>query len=173
MASDSAATDVQNVAREAARCFETARRATGDTATGPREDGDEYVRVRDGSPEWVTELVRAGHQDGSDGGMLPEDYRYRFVREAVDAIAEADDDADLYEIGVEYADDLPDATHELTSWLGSMASRYGYVDESISENGVHTGEGVLDLIRRGMAAERSEVYDRVLGFLTERAGVRL
>jgi hypothetical protein len=153
---------VHELATTAARCFETARRATGDTDSGPREDGDEYVRIRDGSPEWVTDLAREAH-----GDYLPDDWRYQFISEALDAISEADVDADLDEVGDEFADDVDIYTGKLTDWLGSRASRHGYVDEAVEEMG--HGDSVMADIARGQYQERREVFGQVCAFLEQRA----
>ena len=166
-------------ATEAAKWFEIARRATGDTATGPREDGDEYVRIKDGAPSWVQDMVRHAHgASGDDFGMLPDDWRYRFIREAVDAISStlgeietdaeggSDEAADALDaLSHEFADDVPTYNAERIAWLGSHGSRPGYVDEAMEGYEREIGErGVLGIIALGIYAEREEVFGQVCEF---------
>jgi hypothetical protein len=146
---------VAKLAREAGECFERAQ----------RPDGGEYVRVRDGSPAWVTDLVRAAHDDA---GMLPDDWRFRTIEEALDAIAEAVEyGTDLEDAGGEFADGTSVYTSDLLAWLGSHLSRIGYVDSARDEFG--TRESITDDISMGQYMERREVYGQVLDALRERA----
>lgn len=51
-----------------------------------RDDGSEFVCLKDGSPAWMTSIVQHAH-----GGMFPDDWRYALIERAADAIAENDD----------------------------------------------------------------------------------
>ena len=51
-----------------------------------REDGSEYWTHNRCAPEWIGELCNTAH-----GDMLPDDYRYRFIVQALDALEEAED----------------------------------------------------------------------------------
>jgi hypothetical protein len=51
--------------------------------TRKRDNGDKYVALKDGSPEWMTDVCHKAH-----GDMLPDDWRYSFISEAVDYIDE-------------------------------------------------------------------------------------
>lgn len=145
---------IHELAADAYRCFETAT----------RDDGSHYVRTRDDAPEWVGDLVRAAH-----GDMLPDDWRYQAIRDALGAIDDAGADADLDDLGHEFADGNVDTyTGERIAWLGSHASRAGYCDEAADEFG---GEdlGIVERIGLGQYAELREVYASVLESLRERA----
>src|SRR5690606_19006215 len=61
--------------------------------TSKRDSGEEYIHLKDGAPEALTDLVREAH-DARGCLMMPDDYRYEMVREAIDTIAELDADAD-------------------------------------------------------------------------------
>ena len=122
--------------------------------------------------EWVTDLVREAH-----GDMLPEDWRYETIREALDRIANdgpdvADDEDEVIEdMGTDFADDVDIYTAELTGWLHSRADRYSYVDAFVEEYD-YVGEdpqmagtsrpSVLAMIRGGQMMERREVWDSVI-----------
>jgi hypothetical protein len=132
-----------------------------------RDDGSKAMVVQDGKdlPE-LTELCHAAH-----GDMLPDDERYHFIIEALDALAECEDtegardsiEADIY-------------THELTAWLASRNDRFSYCDEAAEEFG-YTGKdektsdgkfiGTMELIALGQWCEKLEVFDSVLSSLEE------
>ena len=147
---------IQDIAREMSEAFQTKS----------RDNGDNYVTLRDGSPEWMGEVVRGAHDD-----MLPDDFRYQVIREAVDAIADAEGSRDDIrdELAGEFADDVDIYNHDLTAWLGSHSSRPGYCDEALNEFGRESAEGVMALIGMGQYMERREVFDSVLSSLEQRA----
>jgi hypothetical protein len=67
---------LQALAREMSLAFETATRTSS---------GESFRKLRDGSPEWMTTVCRMAHDDAR---LLPDDWRYAFIEEAVDALAE-------------------------------------------------------------------------------------
>jgi hypothetical protein len=139
---------IQELAKDFSRRFEGAT----------RDDGTKYRRVKDGEQtEELQALIFAAHDAG---GMLPDDWRYQFIEEALDAISEDGEDAQL---------EPSIYTHELTGWLHSRADRYGYCDEAIGEYGVMSGDvkptGMIQLLTWGMAQEQQEVLSSVLASL--------
>lgn len=155
--------DVQQTAQEAAQWFETARRATGYTETGPREDGERYVRTKNGAPEWVRDLVYEAH----GGDFLPDDWRYATIRAALEWIAEGNDDT----YPGPFADDMVDVyTGERFAWLASNLSRAGYVDEAVSDYGEGRWPegGIVEAVGLGQYAEASEIFDLVMQQLEAR-----
>lgn len=153
-------TTLETIAREAYDWLETARRATGDTETGPREDGEEYVRIRDGAPDWVTDLVYTAH--GSD--FLPDDWKYAAIRSAVGSIADgydedegphewADSEVDIY-TGARYA------------WIASNLNRQSYIDDAITELGMEPTGDVAEMIGWGQYMEAREIFESVVSSLT-------
>lgn len=139
-------TTIQTLAADFARRFEDAT----------RDDGTKYRRVKDDEKsEELTALIMAAH-DG--GNVLPDDWRYQMIEDALDAIAEDGEDATL---------EPAIYTHELTGWLHSSADRFGYCDEAIEEYG--KPEGLTQLLQIGMAKEQEEVLSSVLSSLRELA----
>lgn len=133
------------LAHKLSRAFETATRPTG----------ERYVRLKDGSPEWMTHVIREAHRE-----MLPDDWRYACVAAAAEAIAEADDPADNEH---EFADGYVDVYNaDLFDWLASHHSRQGYVDEAADELGAAVDLGVVERIGLGQYAEAREVFGLVL-----------
>jgi hypothetical protein len=109
-----------------------------------RNDGSVFWKRTDSAPEWVETMVHDAH-----GEMLPDDWRYAFIVEALDALAESEDpdeasvESDIY-------------THELTGWLHSRADRYDYCDEAYKERGGHF-TNTVELLMIGQALEKAEV----------------
>ena len=143
---------LQQLASEAAACFTTKKRS----------DGDSFVAMLDGSPDWVSELVREAH-----GDMLPDDWRYASIESALDWIAAANDPEDEQ---YEWADENVDVYHRgRLAWLASYASRPSYCDDATSEMGDYAPNGILDRIGLGQHQESCKVFASVLRSLRDRA----
>lgn len=133
-----------------------------------RSDGSEFRKLRDGAPEWMTDVIHAGHADGTQGGMLPDDHRYAMVEAVCDAIAELSEDAGEDEIRAAVDEiEAPIYTHELTGWLHSRADRSGYCDEAESEFG--RAEDMNQRLTLGYLQELRECGQAVLNALAERS----
>ena len=150
-------TTIQDRAREAASWFEYA---------GRTDERDEYIRTREGRPEWVQELVWAAH---GNGALLPDDYRYRWTLEALEAIAELDETADLGDATHDFADSVDVYNAALLAWLSSNLNRIGYVDEWLEEAGAEGigSQGVMGAVMAGQYREREEVFGLVVDALAE------
>jgi hypothetical protein len=159
---------VKVLAAEVAEALEVKRR-------GPDGDGAEFICLRGGSPGWMSDLVHTAHDDGTDGGMGPDDVRYEFIQAACEALAESDDPDEVCLEPSVY-------TSDLTRWLGSRADRFGYCDQTLEESGIESlsdlaraaggNYGIsptISLLALGMAAEQAEVLDSVRSFLETRA----
>jgi len=121
-----------------------------------RDDSVVYYRKDPAAPEWVTDLALHAH-----GDMLPDDWRYEFIVEALDALAETEDpdeiqlEADVYNT-------------RLIAWLGSHSHRAGYCDEAREEFSSGS-DGIIDQIMLGQYAEKQEVLGIVRAFIEQRA----
>lgn len=153
-------TSIKEFAAEAYACFESAVRDDDEP------DTTYFVRLKDGSPEWVRDLVHAAHGDD----FLPDDYRYKWTMEACEFIADADDPEDA---GSDFADLAVNVyTSDRLQWLASNLQRPGYCDEAMREYGsteVGAFSGIVDLIGLGQYAEAYEVYGLVLRALEDHA----
>lgn len=138
------------LAQDMARAFETRS----------RDNGDRFDVLQDDRPDWMQDVCREAH-----GDMLPDDQRYAMIRSAVEAIAEADNDSDLEDIGMELDADI--YTHDLTAWLHSRVDRYAYVDIAIEERGPF--DSIIGALQAGQYEEKREVFALVLRALSERA----
>jgi hypothetical protein len=141
---------VNDLARKALEWFET----------GTRDNGEEFVKTKEGRPDWLKNLIFTAH-----GDMLPDDYRYKFIEDALQYIADQDEDADLDRPEIE-ADTY---TSELTKWLHSRNDRVHYLTEALEEYEIKDGFRAL---RVAQLCEREEVYYSVLSSLRELCGAQ-
>lgn len=141
------ATSIQTLATEA-RSFMVAKTRNAESKFWSRADD---------APDWVADMCRAAH-----GNMLPDDHRYAFIVEALDALSDAEDadevdlEADIY-------------THELTTWLASRADRSSYCDQYMEDFGTEF-TNTIALLQGGQYMEKREVLDSVRSSLQSRAG---
>lgn len=128
---------IQTLAKEMSQAFEGATRVNGES----------FRKLKEGSPEWMNEVSHAAHAD-----MMPEDWRYVFIEEACDALADADNidevelEADIY-------------TNDLTAWLHSRADRVYRLTEALEE-GIDFKDG-FKLLSYAQYLEKREVLDAV------------
>lgn len=118
------------------------------------------------SEDWITNLCRAAHNGGE---MLPDDWRYEFIGDALDCIGDRDDcedDDSLREAFREWVDGAYVYTGEQLAWLASRADRVGYADEAAEELGL--SGGIMERVAVGMMREAEEVFESVLASLRAR-----
>jgi len=120
------------------------------------DDGSGYWALEEKAPAWLRELVWAAHDNGR---LLPEDARYLFTIEALEAIADNPEEPEnLLE---------PETnTSQLLQWLEAAPSyRMGLVDEAVQESG---WDGLFAALQAGQLKEKEEVLYRVRAFLAQR-----
>jgi hypothetical protein len=122
-----------------------------------RDNGDIFYSLKEGSPEWMTDAIRAAHDSAN---MLPDDWRYERIHDAAAAIEDADDIADA---GDEFADGVDVYNAKLLAWAGSHAFRVAYCDDAMDEFG--KPESLAQLLQWGQMTERREVFDQLADFL--------
>ena len=107
--------------------------------------------VDDLAPSWLTDLVYAAH-----AGMMPDDFKYHFVFDALVAIDEAEGDLDAARDQLE-----PDIYHgRLLAWVGSSLDRAGRVDEVLEEYELKEFFSILQVAQRSEMEEvLAEVHD--------------
>ena len=111
-----------------------------------RTDGTKYWSTESEEAE-IKELCHAAHDD-----MMPDDWKYRFIVDALNLVAEADD---VDDVTIE-----PDIyTADLTAWLASHNGRVYYLTQALEEYGETDGFRALACAQ---AFEREEVYFSVL-----------
>jgi hypothetical protein len=109
----------------------------------------------DDAPEWFTGLCHAAH-----GGMMPDDWRYELIQDALGAIEDGADEDRLD------LDGLYPYTADRLDWLASHLDRPGYCDEAAEDMGGPPGD-ILAFVAWGMDRELREVFGLVRSKLEE------
>lgn len=112
----------------------------------------------DDAPEWVKEMTREAH-----GDMLPDDWKFRFVVEALEAIANSEDGYED-EVITELEADV--YNHELLDWVSSSLIRMRYVDEAVEKT--EWPGSLAYALAMGQLDEKQEVCWIVLECLRDR-----
>ena len=127
-----------------------------------RDNGESFWCFDKDAPSWCSELAHHAH-----GDMMPDDWRYEFIREALLAIddCDSDDEDEIRDYVMEIEPDI--YTGRLLAWLASSVSRLNHVDEYREEYGFDgpTGSAIMG----GQALEKQEVGDLVIDFLADMA----
>lgn len=141
-------TTLHELAKQMSLAFEGGTRPT---------TGETFRKLKDGSPEWMTTVCRKAHDDAR---LLPDDWRYAFIEQAVDALAEHED-TDHARSSLE-----PDIyTSDLTAWLHSLNARVYYVGEALSEHS--TFRDGFQLLAAAQMMEKEEVFQQVVAALRD------
>jgi hypothetical protein len=99
----------------------------------------------------MTTVCRKAHDDGN---LLPDDWRYAFIEEAVDVLAACED---IEEARTRLEPDI--YTYELTGWLHSLNSRVYYLGEALAEYG--SFRDGFQLLAAAQMMEKEEVFYQV------------
>jgi len=119
-----------------------------------REDGSHYWRRCSGAPEPARDLAHAAHGDGL---ILPDDYRYQFMIDALDALSEAEDEDDAYMLL-----EADVYTRDLTEWLNSSPLRVYYLGEAMD---VYADGDGFQVLACAQLEEKQEVLYMVKDWL--------
>lgn len=92
--------------------------------------------------------------------MLPDDWRYEMIEDALRCISEANDDDSAQERADEH--EAPIYNHERLRWLASHLWRPSYCDQAEEEIGTPDGVGLLDRVAMGYLYEFRMVFRSVL-----------
>ena len=112
-----------------------------------RNNGDEFVCLGDGRPDWMQELAHEVH-----GDMLPDDWKYELFERAVDGYNDESYESDVY-------------NSRLLSWASSNLTRPAYVDEAVENYGYPNDH--IKAIVMGQMAEMDDIYKRIEEWLED------
>ena len=116
-----------------------------------RDNGDKFWHLKNGSPEWMTDVCLAAH-----GDMFPDDWRYACINQILGvldySINEDSDRDDMCDMLREIESDV--YNHDLATLLASHLSRGGYVDDAIDEYG--WPDDIFTALQYGQAREIEE-----------------
>lgn len=145
-------TTIYSLAAEMASWFESRTRA----------NGDKFLALKDGHPEWMKQVCFEAHDSPTVGTIMPDDYRYKMIRECLDIIAECTNEDELEDAKWDRLS-APDYTHDLLHWLASHNCRAEFCDVYADEMGQRSD--LIGQIVDGYSYELREVFDLVVGAL--------
>jgi len=118
-----------------------------------RENGSSFYCASDTADDNFINVIHAAHHD-----LLPDDYRYEFAKDAIDALSENEDIDDARQSATE-----PDVyTSGLTEWLNSRNDRVYYLTQALEEFGCKDGFNALSTAQ---SIEKEEVFGAVVSAL--------
>ena len=119
-----------------------------------RQPNEFFYLKNDDAPKWIKDMVREVH-----GNMFPDDYKYAYIVDALEALAEADDVDTARSIVHENVDI---ETYRLFHWVQTHTDRLARANDASDEFVLDTIEGFL---KAGQYMERDEVFTIVLDTL--------
>lgn len=131
-----------------------AKLARSGLTTKTRENGERFVYQKDNAPEWLNDLCHDAH-----GSLLPDDFIYSVIEDALDAIIDNDGDTDSVELEADIY------TRDLLDWLGSHSSRVAYCDKAAEEFGAEFDGDIIWQIQMGQHLEKREILENVISSL--------
>jgi hypothetical protein len=110
-----------------------------------RDDGSTFYIFREGSPEWMTEAVRAAHDE-----EFPNDWRFTICNFLAQNLAEYETAEDAYDHVSELAE-AQDAiyTSDLLTWYAERPGRLDYAEQAEEELGRDPGASIGDRLHLG------------------------
>ena len=127
-------------------------------------DGKIWV-IKDERPQATVDLVRTAHTDPGGDQMLPDDWRYEYIVDALYSLVEMDEDAteDDY---IERSWEIEGEPYHsnLTAWAASHLYRPSYADEAIAEFGLEDSD-TMNRLFQGNLYEQRFVFESVLMFI--------
>lgn len=116
-----------------------------------------YKRKDDADPD-LQELCYAAH-----GDMMPDDYVYNYIVDALGMIADSSTD-ELQDLDGEIESDIYNS--DLLKWLSSNLTRASYVDRYVQDFGIEAKDFELyKVIGGGQWLEKRDVFQSVLSSL--------
>ena len=110
---------------------DTANKALSYFKSKKRDDKSEFWSAGDNAPQWVKDLCYTAHKVDD---VMPNDYIYAYIVEALDLIVEASGAECLSEIEEDiFGIEGEVYNSDLLSWVSSNLSFSSYVDQAMSE----------------------------------------
>ena len=142
---------------------EIAKQLADAFTTDTRNDGTTFTKLRDGSPQWMTDAIHAAH-----GDILPLDWIYEQCGRMADKMTEYE--PEQWDDSVsEWADSLVDVYNiDRARWLALHLDFAGFVDEAVEEFG-HSDQGVFGDIAYGQFKLLEQIAYSMLSAVNEQA----
>ena len=143
---------------------ETAKEALQYFTRDTRNDKTEFWATTNDAPGWVKDLCYAAHKVDD---VLPNDFIYEYIVDALDLIAEADGAERYSEIEEDIFSIEGDIYNaDLLRWVASNLTFSAYVDQAIEEYGI---KGHFEVLQLGNALHKQAIAARVLQSIDQQA----
>jgi hypothetical protein len=135
-----------------------------------RTSGVEFITLREGSPKWMTDVVRSVHDHGKNP---PNDTTYQFIARCAEAIAEITtttlDDEEAAQEAI-YSIEPDVYTYDLTAWLHASVLHVEYLTEVMEECSPTDGFNLLTMAQGRHIVEVGEALIAALAEQVEAFG---
>ena len=130
-----------------------------------RDDGTTFYCANDDAPDYVRDLCYDVH-----GGMMPDDYKYQFLVEALEYI---DDNLDPLDDNLDCIDPYdacdPDCMNsDLLRWVSSNLTRMHYCDNVLQD---YQLDQLAHMLMQAQQAERVEVMQDAINWIESQQGI--
>lgn len=142
---------------------EIAKQLADAFTTDTRSDETTFYKLREGSPQWMTDAIHAAH-----GDILPMDWIYEHCNHIANMMTEYE--AEQWDDSVlEWCDGLVDVYNaDRARWLALHLDFAGFVDEAVEEYG-HSDQGVMGDIGMGQHKLLEQIAYALLEAVREQA----
>lgn len=128
-----------------------------------RNDGTRFHKLRDGSPQWMTDAIHAAH-----GDILPLDWIYEHCHHVADKMNEYEPEQWGDSVS-EWADSLVDVYHvDRARWLALRVDFFDLVDEAVAESS-HGTQGISGDIAQGQYKLLEQIAWAMVNAVNEQA----
>lgn len=125
-----------------------------------RTDGTVFWAIKDGAPEWVSDIVYAAHF-----GALPCSWRYDKISDLAHEFGDVETFADFD--AAQWADSVADVyTSDVLKWFSGVSYAVDAVDDAAAEWGMDT-KGIVEQIMTGQAFMLHELACAVVSALQD------
>ena len=128
-----------------------------------RDNGDKFLSLRNGHPEWMQQICFDAHKSPTIGTIMPDDIRYEMINECLDVIADCTDADELEDR--KYDLNASDNNNDLLQWLASHNCRANFCDAYRHEMGESCTD-IMGQIRNGCLYEVQEVFGLLIDAFT-------
>jgi hypothetical protein len=113
------------------KAIELARKLNKALIWDTRNNGESFLRLADGSPQWMSDVIYESH-----GDAFPSDTIYHWIKRSAEALANLDYDAKEYRMRDAIGEIESDIyTSELTGWLHEDINHVCYITDALTEMG--------------------------------------
>ena len=128
--------------------------------TKKRDNGEDFYLLKDGSPQWMTDVVHAVH-----GDTLPDDTIYKMIYDALSTLTELDEEAEEDKMRDAIYSMEPDVyTSNLTAWINKRNNHVYYLTEALEEFDIKDGFQALSMAQK---MQMDEIGDALIIKLQE------